>query len=158
MQYPDPLINSLRRAIGDTNSSNYRISTEDLYYFLQDAVNDVQTDLDMGYTLTISATGITWNTTLTIIPTTLFKMKTVIYVLESLFYDDLYSSGNVQVGDIKVDVTSILKLRRENLKDLKEAYARLIKEIKMYTSHGYAIDTYQIGVINNTFVSEIIYE
>ena len=45
---PDNIIQSIRRMIGDTNPNNYRISNIDLYYFLSDAVDNVQAEYNMG--------------------------------------------------------------------------------------------------------------
>lgn len=157
MQYPDPIINTLRRAIGDTDSENYKIQTEDLYYFLQDAVSDVQASYNMGYTLTINSTAASWNQTLENVPLVLFKMKTLILVLESTLYDNLYESGDVQVGDIKVNATNMLKLRKENINELKAELSKLIKNISMNGATGYMIDTYKTGRINNTY-SNYLYD
>ena len=86
-------------------------------------------------------------------------MKTLILVLESTMNDYLFDGANVQVGDIKVDISSILRLRNNNLKRLYEEYNKLLYAIKMGTNDGYAIDTFVTGLINNTYNSSyIIYE
>jgi len=159
MTQPSNIIQSIRRMIGDTNPNNYRISNLDLYYFLSDAVDDVQAEFNMGYILTITPTSVTWNHDLTTIALALFKMRTLILVLESTMNDYLFDGANVQVGDIKVDIGSILRLRSNNLKRLYEEYNKLLYSVKMNTNDGYAIDTFVTGIINNTYNSSyVIYE
>lgn len=150
---------SVRRLIGDTNPNNYRISIQDMYYFIQDAVERVQTRMDFGYILTVTPTAMTWNKVLTNVPSALFKLQTLILVLENTFYDGLYEGASVQVGDIKVDITSILKLRKENIEKLKEDFEKLLYEVKMNYVGGHNIDTYVRGLIVNDYNTEFwVYE
>lgn len=146
---PDEIINSVRRMIGDTDPENYRISTRDLYYFISDAVDEVQSEYNFGYDLTISNTSLTWNKTLYNAPFTLFKLKTLILVLESTLNDFLFTAGNVEVGDIKINITNIIKIRMENLKRLKEEYKNLMYNVKINGATGYIIDTYETGRLDN---------
>ncbi len=155
---PSAVINSVRRMTGDTNPENYRISTEDMYYFFSDAIDEVQTEYNWGYTVAITNTAMSFNQTLYSVPFTLFKLRTAILVLESTLMDSLYDGGSVQVGDIKVDVTGIIRLRQENLKRLREEYSRLMYEAKMNGITGYVIDTYAIGRINNSQIEDVTYE
>lgn len=158
MQQED-VIGSIRRMIGDTNPDNYRISTIDMYYFLSDAVEEVQADFPMGYTLTITSTSITWNQTLWDYAFTLFKIKTLILVLESTLNDNLFDGGNVKLGDIDINVGPILKIRMQNIERLRKDYQELLYSVKMNTSVGHIIDTYKTGIINNTTAMDyIVYE
>jgi hypothetical protein len=146
----DSLAQSVRRLIGDTNPNNYRISIEDMYYFIKDAVDDVQSRYEFGYTLVVSPTALTWNQSLTTVPTALFKLRALILVLKSTFHDLLYDGGSVQVGDIKVDVTNVLKIRRDNIDKLEKEYEQLMHEIKLNGCSGVNIDTYVTGIIMNS--------
>ena len=65
-------------------------------------------------------------------------------------HDNLYDGGRVKVGDIDVDVTSILRIRMQNLKRLEEKYDRMIAKYKMTKNIGSEIDTHIIGLLNNT--------
>lgn len=146
----DSIINSIRRMTGDINPNNYRISTEDMYYYLKDAVEYVQAYYNWGYEVTVSPTSLTWNKTLYATPFVLFKLKTLILILESSLHDWLYDGMAIQVGDIKVNVTPILKLRMDNIKRLNEDFDKLLYEMKMNDISGVNIDTYATGLIKNT--------
>lgn len=156
----DLLINSIRRITGDNNPENYRISTKDLHYFLQDAVDSVQVEVPLGYEMEVLDTSVSFNKTLYAAPFAVFKLKTLEYVLESTFHDHLYHSGNLQIGDIKIDVVPILKLRMENLKRIKSDLNNLIYDLKMnYGNVGFEIDTYVTGLVHNVQSSDyLVYE
>lgn len=135
---------SVRRFIGDTNPNNYRILNQDLYYFISDAVKEVESLFPMGYSVTVSATGITFNKTLTNTPEFLFRIKTAELIIANILNDVLFSSGNLTLGDIKINMTDIIKARKEYLKDLQDRFNTLIRQLKMqynYQSAG-IIDTY----------------
>jgi len=156
---PDQIINSVRRMIGDISPENYRVSTRDMYWFLKDAVDEVQAEYDFGYTLTITSTSVSWNSTLYTAPFTLFKLKTLILVMESTLNDFMYHAGNVEVGDIRVNVTNILRARMDNLKRLQEKYERIMYEIKANGINGFVIDTYiRNQIINDYNYAEYVYE
>ena len=145
----DGIIRSIRRAIGDTNPDKYRLETRDLYYYLKDAVEEVQADYNFAYTITITNTSVTWNKTLYSTPFALFKLKTMIIVMEATMSDFLFDAGNVQLGDIKIDITGMMRIRLENLKRLQAKYDDLMYKIKMSTGGGHNIDTYATGLIEN---------
>lgn len=151
----DAVAQSIRRFIGDTDPKNYRVGVSDMYYFIQDAVDEVQAELDFGYELTITPTTMTWNQELYTTPLALFKLKTLILVMESILHDRLYDGANVQVGDIKVDVTGILKIRMENIKRLKEDFRNLMYQVKLNSIEGSNIDTYVTGIIRNDVNVEV---
>ena len=156
---PSTIISTIRRVTGDLDANNYHISTRDMYYYLQDAVDEVQIDYNFGYTLTLTTTDATWNQTLYSSPFVLFKMKSLILILEASFHDNLWYSGNVQVGDVKIDMNQTLKIRMENLKRLKADYDKVMKMFKLSdASTGFTIDTYVTGLINNTYKEYLTYE
>ena len=151
---PENIVLAIRRLTGDTDVTNYRIKTQEMMYFLQDAVYEVQAELDFGYDLTVSAGSAEWNKDMYSSPLVFFKLKALELVLENRMHDNLFDGGNVQVGDIKVDVTSILRVRESNLKRVRDNYDRLLKNFKMSSSIGQLIDTYVTGMINNTNISD----
>lgn len=153
---PDNIINSIRRLIGDTNPNNYRVSTEELYCFLKEAVDEVQAEYDFGYELTITNTSVTWNQDLYATPFVLFKLRTLILISESFLNDFMFDASNVSLGDIKIDVSSIMKIRLDNLKRLEEKYANLMYAVKMNVGGGIVIDTYLTGLIDNTSDTEYV--
>ena len=125
----DAFAHSIRRMIGDTNPNNYRISIPDMYYFIQDAVDQVQSQIDFGYVLTVAPTSLTWNQSLASTPSALFKLKCVILIMQATMHDNLYDGGMVQVGDIKVDVTGMLRLRMENILRVSSGSTRIFMDI-----------------------------
>lgn len=156
---PSTIITSIRRMTGDLDADNYRISTRDMYYYLQDAVDEVQIDHNFGYELTLTTTTASWNQTLYSSPFVLFKLKALIFIMESSLHDNLWYSGNVQIGDIKIDINQTLKIRMENLKRLKEDYKRLMQTYQMNdAASGVLIDTYVTGLINNDLTEYLTYE
>lgn len=146
----DQIAQSVRRMIGDTNPNNYRIAIPDMYYFIQDAVNEVQSRMDFGYSLTVAPTSLTWNQPLYSIPAALFRLRTLILVMQSILHDDIYDGGNVEVGDIKIDINGILKMRMDNIKRLEDGYKELLYDIKMNSITGVNIDTHVTGLIINS--------
>jgi len=149
---PNAIISSIRRLVGDNNPDRYVISTREMYYFLQDAVDEVQAEINFGYIMSITNTSISWNQVLRSNPFVLFKTRCLILVLESRMHDFFYDAGLVQVGDIKIDIVPAMKIRREILNDLRKEYKELLYEVKMNSgaSGGYNIDTHKIGLIVNT--------
>jgi len=153
---PDNIIQSLRRLIGDIDPDNYKVSNQDLYYYLSDAVDEVQAEYSFGYSITITPTSVTWNLSLYSTPFVLFKLKTQILVLESMLMDSLYDAGAVKIGDIQIDVTKILQIRMQNLERLKKDYKDLMYSVKTNSIDGSIIDTYATGRLSNTTLWDAI--
>lgn len=146
-------VNSIRRLIGDTNPENYRISSMDIWYYIGDSINDVQAELNLGYTFTISnTTGLALNKALTAEAASLFRFRTLILILNSVLFNGLFCAGNVTVGDIRVNVTNTMRERREMLKYLDQEYLRLMYNVKMNGISGVEIDTFVTGIIRNTIL------
>ena len=146
---PADLIASIRRSIGDTDPENYVFSTKDLYFFLQDAIDEVQADYNYGYLMTVTDTSATFNTTLWSTPFVLFKLRTLMLILQHSLHDFIYDAGNIQVGDIKVDLTQVFKLRMMNLDRVKKDYEKMMYHIKLNGAGGLKIDTHVTGLISN---------
>jgi hypothetical protein len=155
-----PIVKSIRRLIGDTNSTirSQRLTDQELAYFFQDAVNDVVAEIPWDNEVTITSTSVVISNNVDLIALALYKLKTVLLIRESYFNDALFDGGSVHVGDIKVDVTGMLKIRRENLDRLQKEYERLLYDGKMGRLTGHTVDTYVTGLIKNDTVSELSYE
>lgn len=147
----DDFVNSIRRLIGDTNPENYRVSSMDIWYYIQDAIKDVQAENDFGYTTSVTNTaGLILNKPLTSDAAALFRFRTMILILNSVLFNGLFCAGNVDIGDIKINVTNTMRERREMLKWLDEEYQRLMYQIKMGLISGVEIDTFVTGYVKNS--------
>lgn len=153
----EDLVNSIRRLIGDMDPSNYRIAQRDIWYFIQDAVKDVQASIDFGYTTSVSnTTGLTLNAALTSDAAALIRFRTLILILNSVLFNGLFCAGNVDIGDIRVNISSAMKARQEMLKYLDQEYKRLLYEVKLGNASGYEIDTFVTGYVKNTVIPQVI--
>ena len=148
---PDYFVQSIRRLLGDTNPNGYRIPNIDMFYFVEDAVNEVQSVYNMGYVISVDNMGINWNQALTAQASALFKLKCIILVLRSMLLDFSFNALDLQVGDIRVNVKNTMAERREMLKGLESQYDSLIKKIQHNNAFGYEIDTYVTGTIINYY-------
>jgi len=144
------LVQSVRRLIGDLNPSAYRISTQDMFYYLQDAVDDVNAQLLSGNYLTIEHNSATFAASLTTEEKALYRLKTLILVKEATLNDSLFDGAAISVGDIKIDVSGMIRARTDDLKRLQEGYNKLIYDIKMNSLTGYEVDTYVTGILQNS--------
>lgn len=142
------IISSVRRMIGDTNPNNYRILPQDMYYYLADAVNDVQSEFNMDYTVTVSPTSLTFvnqdgGSTVSSLAKNLFKIKCAELILTSVLYDVLFDGASLSLGDIKVNMKDTISGRAELRKELKREFSDLIKQVKMQQNQaGYLVDMY----------------
>lgn len=136
MGIADEIIQSVRRMIGDTDPDNYRINTQDMYYYLADSVNDVQTYYPMGYSVTVSPQSLTFNKTVTALAKSLFKLKSAEIIITSVLFDVLFDAANINLGDIKINMRDTIVGRRELKKELKDDFEKLVRNVKMNTSAG----------------------
>lgn len=148
LDQPSELIQSIRRFIGDTNPNNYRIATQDIHYFLKDAVNEVQSTFSMGYTISVTPAAVTFNKAVTRTPETLFRIKTAELIMASVLTDALFSGVNLSLGDVKVSMGETIRLRQEYIKQLRDQFAILIKNIKMAGNATYG------GILINNYLME----
>lgn len=146
---PNALIQSVRRLIGDLNPETYRISTQDMFYYLQDAVTEINAEQYYGNSLTITHNSATFEKALTIEEIALYKLKTLILVKEAILTDSLFDGASIAVGDIRIDVSGILRARSDDLKRLQDKYEKLIYKIRVDGLTGYEVDTYVTGVLHN---------
>jgi len=148
VETPDEIIQSVRRLIGDTNPSSYRVSNIDMYYFLQDAVDAVNAEYPWGNSLAITNNSATFASSPCVAQKALYKLKTLLLVKESTLSDSLFDGGMVSLGDIKVDIAGTLRVRSDDIKRLSEAYDKLMYEVKMNHMTGNEINTYVTGILN----------
>ncbi len=143
-------IRSIRRLIGDTDIDRYIYSDQDLAFYFKDAVEFVNGKIYFNNVIAITTNSVAIARTPSDAELALYKLQTIIFLKESSMMDAIYDGGMVSVGDIKVDVTGILRLRRDDIKQLKEEMNNLIYDVKMNISIGYEIDTYVDGLIRNS--------
>lgn len=153
----DEMVQSVRRMIGDTNPNNYRISTQDMYYYLADAVNDTQLEYPMGYSVTVAPTGLTFThatrSTPTALAQSLFKIKCAEIILTGILFDVLFDGANINLGDIRINMRDTIAARKSLRKELKEEFSDLIRKIKMSQHNvGYIIDNYVYNRYGETTV------
>jgi hypothetical protein len=139
----DEIIQSIRRYIGDSNPNKYRISTQDMYYYLSDAVGAVESIYPMGYSVTVAPTSLTFNSTPTNLAKNLYRIKCTEIILTAVLMDTLFDGASINLGDIRINLSETVRNRREFIKSLQEDFDKLIKQIKMnYNCAGALVDTY----------------
>ena len=136
------VINSVRRMIGDMNPNNYKISPQDMFYYLSDAVDEVQMTYNMGYTVAVTPISLTFNKTLTRLAASLFKIKCAEIILTSTLFDVLFDGANLHLGDIRINMRDTIAGRRDLRKELKTDFDNMIKKLKISSGTGYVVDTY----------------
>lgn len=139
-------VQSVRRAVGDYDPSNYRIQDRDLIYFISEAVDELQMQLPMGYTISVDPDGITFNKTLTTRAEVLFKWQTVLLILESIINANTSDVGIIQMGgDIKIDKTRHYDSKLKRLQLQYEKVQNTINTILTEDLSGVEIITYGKG-------------
>jgi hypothetical protein len=140
----EEFVQAVRRFIGDTNPSNYRIADHDLRYFIKDAIAEVQSQYNMGYSVTVTPAAIEFSSTPTQIAESLFKIKTAELVVRHILGDVLFSGGALTLGDIKINMKDVIAQRKEYVRDLEMSFNKLIDTLKRNSvdSGGYLINTY----------------
>ena len=73
----------------------------------------------------------------------------IILILESITTSFMFQSGNIDIGDVKINITPMMKVRHDYLKRLEESYNNLLYEVKLNGITGVSVDTYVTGLINN---------
>lgn len=148
------IIDGIRRLIGDMDVDNRKYSDQDIAFFFYDAVEDVQGVISFDNTVTVTNVGTAITEPLLRSALALYRLKTLILIKESSLNEALYDGGMISVGDIKVDTTALIRVRKENLKRVCEEYEKLLYDVKMNNQPAYDIDTYVTGLVNNTFGRE----
>lgn len=138
-------IQSVRKAIGDFDSSNYRIRDRDLIYFISDAIKEMQMQLPMGYTVTVDPDGIIFNKILTTRAEVLFKWQTVLLILEAMINKYIYDVGIISLPDIKIDKTRHFDSKLRRLQDQAIKVQNMINEIRTSDISGIELITYGKG-------------
>lgn len=142
-------IRSVRRAIGDTDPSSYRISDQELIYFIKDAVTESETLLPMGYTVTAAPDGVIFNKDLTTRAETLFKWVTVKLILESVINTFMYEPGMISAGDLVLNRTQNLAVKVSHLKEQTDKINDFIDQILSNDIVPIEIITYGEGRITD---------
>ena len=142
-------IRSVRRAIGDMDPSNYRISDQELIYFIKDGVTESETILPMGYSVTAAPDGVIFNKDLTTRAETLFKWVTAKLVVESIINTFMYEPGYINTGDIIINRSAHLATKVQYLKEQQKKIDDLIDKILSNDIVPYEIITYGDGIITD---------
>lgn len=139
------LVDNVRRLCGDNNPGNYRINEIDILWYIQDGVRLIQSTYNLGYTVEVSYSSITFNKTLTELAKYLFIQGAVLSILKHLRNKNLWGVGSLDVGDLRVNMTNINRERALACKDLEEKLERTINGLKRGSITGASIDTYYTG-------------
>jgi len=153
------VIESVRVMIRDTDSQNYRISDYEMAYFLKESVDEVNSSVPIGDTVTIAVSGPTINPyggTHREYALSLYKIQMVILIKEALLNESLYDGANVSVGDIKIDVGGIIRSRRDDINKLRDKFNKLLYDVKINLLGGYSIDTFVTGFLDNTTDADFV--
>lgn len=140
------ILDDIRRFVGDDDPTDYHISDVDLHYYLNDGVDYIQEMYDMGYTITVSPTSITFNKDLTNTARELFKRGTAYMIIEGLKHRGLWGAGSINIGDMNINVTNVNRARATAAKELKENISESIHKLLMLANVGADVDTYTDGV------------
>ena len=136
------IVDDVRRFVGDDDPSNYKISQVDLHYYISDGVDYIQRSHNLGYTVTISPTSITFNADLTPLARELFKRGAALVILEHVRNHGLWGVGSLDIGDIKINLSNINKERSNAIKELKAELTEQISLLRMSYISGATIDSY----------------
>jgi len=152
------LVNSVRRMIGDTNPNNYRISTQDIYFYIADAVDAVQMEYNMGYTATVTPTSLSIvksdGTAPTALAKSLFKIKCAEIILTGVLFDVLFDGANINVADIRINMRDTISGRKSLRDSLRSEFSAMLKQIKMNAySGGSIVDNYGYNKYGASYVT-----
>jgi hypothetical protein len=140
-------LRSVRRAIGDSDPSNYHIGDKELVYYIQDAVRECEAKFPMGYTVEANPTGLTFNKELTVVAETYFRWKTAVLVLESVINSHIYDVGIIDAGDIRINKSGHLGTKLQFLKEQKKKIDDFLYDLTTGNASGIEIITFGQGYI-----------
>jgi len=148
----------IRNAIGDNFENDWMIEPLDLNYYIQDGVRHANTVFDFGYDVIVSTAGnnksgrITFtksasgaSTALSITARTWYAAHTVADIMEAQTRINMFGTGNINAGDIKLNLSGGLKEQVGYLRLLKEDLSKLEKDLKINGASGVSLNNYAIA-------------
>lgn len=154
----------IRNAIGDNFEDDYMIAPLDLNYYIQDGVRNANSVFDFGYSVIVSTAGnnksgrihFTTNggsssVALSNPARTWYAMHTIYNIMEAQTRLNMFGTGNINAGDIKLNLSGGLREQVAYLRLLKEDLAKLETDLKINGVGGTVINNYAIA---DLYVSE----
>jgi len=140
------IIDDIRKLIGDDDSKNFKIKTQDIHQYLSSGVDFIQKTYPMGYVLTITPTSLSFNKPLTSLASELFMRGTALIILEHLCHKGLWGAGSISFGDVNINLTNINRERRTAVSEMKREIKESIRNLYMRSISGGSIDSYSHGI------------
>jgi hypothetical protein len=149
-------VNQIRNAIGDNDPTQYMIHPLQLNYYVQDGVRNSNSSYNFGYTVKVSTAGNDKSERIVFLygtaeaylsdpARTWYAINTIKDIMESQIRINMFGSGIVNAGDIKVNVAAGMREQVNYLKSLKEDIKMLKKDLSLNGTSGYCINNYQIA-------------
>lgn len=149
-------VRQIRNAIGDNFEDDYMISPVDLNYYIQDGVRTANATWNFGYDVLVSTSGPyktnriiftadgTTSTSLSTLARTWYATYVVYGIMEAQARLNMFGTGNINAGDIRMNLSGGLREQTNYLKHLKEDMIKMEENLKMNGSGGTEINTYAI--------------
>jgi len=148
-------VNDVRRIIGDDDPDDFNILTSDIIRYINDGVDFVQKNFNLGYTVTKTETTISFDKTLTSLARDLFICGACFKILEHLLHKNLWGCGSLDIGDLSINLTNVNRERRSSVTEMRNEITKTILQAKMNSISGSSIDTYNYGELSETVGSII---
>lgn len=146
----------IRNAIGDNFEDEYMIQPMDLNYYIQDGVRKANSVYDFGYNVIVSTAGNnktgritfttdgTTSTALSVAARTWYAAHVVYDIMEAQTRINMFGTGQIYAGDIKMNLSAGLREQTNYLKHLKEDLKAMETDLKMNGATGLYVNNYAI--------------
>lgn len=149
-------VNAVRRAIGDNRENDYIVSPTDMNYYIQESFGNANSIFNLGYVVNISTAGNDKSGRIEFqsggVATSLPATERAWYlihctrdILESEVRINIYGTGIINAGDIKINLAQGLRAQTDYLDKLNDRIERLEMNLKLNGgAGGFLINTYAI--------------
>lgn len=150
-------VNAVRRAIGDNREDEYIILPTDMNYYIQEGFTNANAIFNMGYQVDVSTAGndkvgklqFKFAGVATSLPAperAWYMINCARDILESQIRINLYGTGIINAGDIKINLASGLRAQTGYLETLNARIVRMETELKLNGgSGGLTVNNYAIA-------------
>jgi len=152
-------VKGLRVSIGDNFQDEYVIPPTDMNYFVIDGFKNANSVYDFGFRALLSTAGndksgkvnfyfwddLDTTTSLPYRQKQWYNLHVVKDIMESQVRQSMFGPGNINAGDIKINVAGAMKSQLEYLEMLKKQINDWAYDLKLNgTDSGYLVNTYEI--------------
>lgn len=138
------IISAIRRKTGDINASQYVVQPQDMYFYLADAVKQIESEYPMGYEATVTPNYISFNKEVLPVPRTLFVIQSAINILESVHHNRVMTGMSLSMGDVKIQMKDTFVAGQAAVRDLIRDKEALLYSVKMNCQEN------TVGIVNVT--------